>query len=82
MTDKLFASSQFRYRASASEKRTYGGSTVTDFLVGVEGSNPSTWMKIRGFGRTPGERATFAKARYRAAVAAGKVRADWYGGGL
>ena len=82
MTDKLFASSQFRYRASASEKRTYGGSTVTDFLVGVEGSDASTWMKIRGFGKTPGERATFAKERYREAVAAGKVRSDWRGGGL
>ena len=74
MTEKLFDSSQHRYRATADERRRYGGSTVTDFLVGVEGSDASTWMHIRAYGKTPGERATNA---FLAARAAGTVRKDW-----
>jgi hypothetical protein len=60
MKTKIFAKSINRYRASASEKRAYGGSTVTEFLVGVEGSNASTWKKIMGYGPTPGDRKSYA----------------------
>lgn len=57
---KVFAVSQERWRASAAEKRAYGGSTVTKFLVGYEGSEPATWQNIVGYGPTPGDRKTFA----------------------
>ena len=61
---KVFAKSEYRYRASASERRLYGGSTVTQFLVGYEGSEPSTWMNIMGYGPTPGERKTYAIKKF------------------
>jgi len=72
-TPKLFASSQYRHRASPSEKLQYGGSTVTEFLVGVEGSDASTWQRIQGYGRLPGNRKTDALNRFRAMVARGEV---------
>lgn len=57
---KIFAQSIERYRAHASEKRMYGGGTVTKFIVGYEGSDASTWQTIIGYGPTPGNRKTFA----------------------
>ncbi len=53
---KVFAVSQERWRASAAEKRLYGGSTMTKFLVGFEGSDPSTWRECVAGGATPGDR--------------------------
>ena len=56
----IFADSQERWRATASERRIHGGNTVTRFLVGFVGSAPSAWVAIKGYGPTPGERKTYA----------------------
>lgn len=60
------AISKDRYRATAAERRQYGGSTVTEFYVWVEpGPNEQKDIKIvRGYGKTPGERKTDAIRRY------------------
>lgn len=68
MTANVFATSINRYRATAAEKRIYGGATVTEFLCGVDGAAPSTWRKIVGFGKTPSERKTFAIKAFLASV--------------
>jgi hypothetical protein len=52
-----------RWRASAREKRLYGGSTVTAFYVWIEGDD-STTQKVVGYGRTPGDRKTDAIRKY------------------
>jgi hypothetical protein len=59
------ASSQERWRASASERRRYGGSTVTKFFVSRDGFNdsPSEWLTVIGYGRMPGNRKTNAIAK-------------------
>ena len=57
----IFAHSQSRYNGGVKIKKQYGSSTVTVFLVGEEGSHPSTWKTISGYGKTPGERKTYAK---------------------
>jgi hypothetical protein len=62
---KLFASSQERYNGGARVKREHGSSTVTRFLVGVEGSPAESWVRIEGYGKTPGERKTYALEEYR-----------------
>lgn len=64
MERKVFANSYERWRATASEKRIYGGNTVTKFLVGFEGTEPSTWVWIVGYGPTPGERKTYAIKKF------------------
>jgi hypothetical protein len=60
---KIDAASIERYRASARERRMYGGKTVTVFYVWrvVDGVPESGSLKVTGYGRTPGERKTFAK---------------------
>ena len=65
MTTKVFASSKDRYRATAAERRAYGGSTVTDFYVWRAGDekDASKWKVVRGYGPTPGERKTDAIRR-------------------
>jgi len=65
MAAKIIAISEFRYRATASERRLYGGNTVTDFIVfrKEDEGDPSKWLKIRGYGPTPGERKTDAIRR-------------------
>ena len=62
---KIIAVSKDRYRASAAEKRMYGGNTVTDFYVHREEdkNDPSKWKIVRGYGKTPGERKTDAIRR-------------------
>jgi hypothetical protein len=62
---ELWASSKDRYRASAKEKRMYGGSTVTEFYVGKKGDedDASKWVVQVGYGKTPGERKTDAMRR-------------------
>lgn len=61
--------SDSRWRASADERRRYGGNTVTEFFadVIVGGARKLVLdardrpVKVVGYGPTPGERGTFAK---------------------
>jgi hypothetical protein len=71
---KLFASSQERYNGGARIKRQYGSATVTRFLVGVEGSPAGSWVTIEGYGKTPGDRKTFALNEYRTRYGSAKDR--------
>lgn len=60
---KIIAVSNTRWRASAAEKRLHGGSTVTEFYVTrVDTDETDTFT---GYGKTPGERKTFAIAQAR-----------------
>lgn len=63
----LKATSKARWRANASEKRLYGGSTVTEFYVmrPEDEKKPENWAIVVGYGPTPGERKTNAIARAR-----------------
>jgi hypothetical protein len=63
MAKQVWATSKHRYRASAAEKRMYGGATVTVFLVGYEGDDAKNWVEVTGYGPTPGERKTDAIKR-------------------
>lgn len=58
---KISALSRNRYRASAAERRQYGGNTVTEFWV-TRGDTDETLI-INGYGKTPGERKTDAIKR-------------------
>lgn len=62
---RVIAVSKDRYRATAAERRQYGGSTVTEFFVfrGEDRDDPSKWKVVRGYGPTPGERKTDAIKR-------------------
>jgi hypothetical protein len=62
---KVFASSRHRYRASAAERRMYGGATVTEFFVyrAEDRGDASKWKIVVGYGKTPGERKTDAIRR-------------------
>lgn len=62
---KIIASSKDRYRASAAERRLYGGSTVTQFYVyrAEDRNDASRWRIVTGYGKTPGERKTDAIRR-------------------
>jgi len=51
--------SKNRYNGGVRIKRLYGGSTVTEFYVTINGINQS--FTATGFGKTPGERKTYAK---------------------
>ena len=68
---QLFAQSMERYNGGVRIKRQFGSSTVTVFMVGVEGSQPGTWVKIEGYGATPGARKTYALEVWRLKEAAG-----------
>jgi len=61
-TKGYWATSKNRYRASAREERAYGGKTITEFFVGEKGdeNSPHLWVTVIGYGKTPGERKTFA----------------------
>lgn len=65
MKPKILASSRYRYRASAAERRQYGGATVTEFFVyrAEDAHNADRWRIVRGYGATPGERKTDAIRR-------------------
>ena len=54
-----------RYRASARERRFYGGKTVTIFLVEAPDRDDLDTLKIAGYGPTPGQRKTDAIERAR-----------------
>jgi len=80
---KLFATSIERYTGGARERRKYGGQgTITVFLVGEEGSDAGTWIKLTGHGRTPGERKTDALRQYHARTAAPLAGGRWSMRGL
>lgn len=51
--------SEVRYRASAAERKLYGGKTVTRFIAAPE-RDPRTWFYVESFGPTPGERKSLA----------------------
>ena len=57
---KIFAQSISRYNGGVRIKRQWGSSTVTRFMVGIEGSSPSEWKEIDSYGATPGDRKTYA----------------------
>jgi hypothetical protein len=57
--------SKNRYNGGVKAKRLYGSSTITTFYVmRVEDEkNPQFWVTVEVGGKTPGERATAAKAK-------------------
>jgi hypothetical protein len=64
---KIKAISFERYRATAAQRRLYGGKTVTVFLV-FHPDAPDDYAraeKFDGYGLTPGERRTYAIAAAR-----------------
>jgi len=63
--------SQRRYRATAAQKRMYGGSTTTVFLV-CHTDDAKNWFYVEAFGKTPGDRKTVAKKRAEELVASGE----------
>jgi predicted RNA binding protein YcfA (HicA-like mRNA interferase family) len=61
---KLKLISKDRYRATAAERRRYGGKTVTEFWVEVDGQmvfEDGKSLVVTGYGATPGERKSYAK---------------------
>lgn len=65
MAGDIVAHSFERYRATAAQRRLYGGSTVTKFHVyhRKDQNNAGAWLTVEGFGKTPGERKTDAIRR-------------------
>jgi hypothetical protein len=55
---KITAVSKDRYRATAAERRQYGGSTITEFYVTRQDTDET--KVFTGYGKTPGERKTYA----------------------
>ena len=62
---KIIANSYERYNGGARVKRAHGSSTVTRFYVyrAEDKDDPSKWMKLDGYGKTPGDRKTDAIRR-------------------
>jgi len=54
-----------RYNGGVRIKRAYGSSTVTRFFVfrAEDEKDPSKWLKVEGYGPTPGDRKTDAIRR-------------------
>lgn len=73
-SDKIEAFSKARWRATASERRAYGGSTVTEFWVhrASDKHDASKWKVIKGYGKTPQERKADAIRRFEQAEAGGE----------
>lgn len=67
---KVLAISKDRYKASADERRRYGGNTVTEFYMRFADEPISANIVVTGYGKTPGERKTDAVRRFRAKKAA------------
>lgn len=65
---KLKAVSAYRYRASADERRQYGGSTVTDFYIYPDDRSAAVSIVVRGYGRSPSARKTDALRRVQEAL--------------
>jgi hypothetical protein len=51
--------SEARYRASAAERKLYGGKTVTRFIA-APSDDARTWFYVESFGPTPGARKSLA----------------------
>jgi len=62
---KVVATSFERYNGGVRIKRLWGSSTVTRFFVHYVGDDPAKWMKIEGYGKTPGDRKTYACNEFR-----------------
>lgn len=63
----VFADSIERWRADASQCHRAGlpvGSTMTRFLCGYVGSQPSTWVRIEVLAAGPAQRKALAKAEF------------------
>jgi hypothetical protein len=58
---KLSAISMARYFGGIATKRRWGSSTITEFLVTDEQTGRS--VTVKAYGKTPGERKTFAMNR-------------------
>jgi hypothetical protein len=58
---KLTAVSKERWRATAAERRRWGGRAVTEFYV-TRSDTGETRLAV-GYGPTPGQRQSFAKVR-------------------
>jgi len=60
---KILTFSMQRYNGGIAIKRKYGSSTVTRFYVmfAEDEKDAARWEVIEGYGKTPGERATYAK---------------------
>jgi hypothetical protein len=57
--------SKSRYNGGVKAKRLYGSSTITTFFVmrPEDENKPQFWATVEVGGKTPGERATTAKAK-------------------
>lgn len=57
--------SKSRYNGGVKAKRMYGSSTITQFYVmrPEDEKRPELWAVVEVGGKTPGERATAAKAK-------------------
>jgi len=64
---KVVASSTERYNGGVRIKRLWGSSTVTLFFVfyAEDRKDPAKWMKLEGYGKTPGDRKTYAMNEFR-----------------
>ncbi len=62
---KLLTFSKNRYNGGVKAKRLYGSSTITTFYVmrPEDEKRPELWATVECGGKTPGERATAAKAK-------------------
>lgn len=62
---QLKAISRSRYNGGVKAKRLYGSSTITEFFVfrPEDERNPSRVIIVEAGGKTPGERASAAKAK-------------------
>jgi hypothetical protein len=63
---KVMAHSKDRYRASAEERRRYGGNVVTEFYVmwPEDHDDPSRWEVITGYGKTAADRKRDAISKF------------------
>ncbi len=58
-TPKIVLTSAYRYNGGVARKRLSGSSTVTEFYVTIDGVlQPG---RVTGYGRTPGDRKTYAR---------------------
>lgn len=73
----VVAKSMERWRASARERRLYGGATVTKFAV-YDTSEPENVKYIIGYGKTPGERKSYAIAQWNVALTARRNPGGFY----
>lgn len=66
-------SPQRRYSVTAAQKRMYGGSTSTVFLV-CHTDDAKNWFWIEAFGKTAAERKAVATKKAEALIASGEFK--------